>query len=235
MKQKLVKIIVLIISIIVVTYAMLNMGHRRDEIVYSEHLDDTVVTIDDDIVTFEDLAFYILYEERKVEEQAKIYNPDSTKDYWNLHTNDTFIQNEAKRTVIGMAIHDQLFYKLAVEDGMDTLTEEEESDLQFAITDFWEDLLDEQWEKLPCSQDTINEQIRKAAVAEKFQKYLAENKGPSEAAYKYDGYYYESIKDEHSIKINDKLWDRFVLGDVTLTHTHVNFINGINNRNNEED
>jgi hypothetical protein len=170
-----------------------------------------------------------------VEEQARIYNPDSPKDYWNLHTNDTFIQSEAKRTVIGMAVHDHLFYQLAVADGMDTLTAEEESDLQFAITDFWEDLLDQQWEKLPCPQETINEQIRIAAVAEKFERYLAENKGISEAAYKYDGYYYEAIKDEHKIKINDKLWDRFVLGDITLSHTHVNYINGINSRNKEKD
>ena len=134
-----------------------------------------------------------------------------------------------------MAIHDHLFYQLAVEDGMDTLTADEERDLEFAITDFWEDLYEQQWDKLPCDQDTINEQIRLAAVAEKFQNYLAVNKGPSQAAYKYDGYYYEQIRSQHSIKINNKRWSRCVMGDVTLTHTHVNYINGLNNENKKKE
>lgn len=229
MKYKLAKPIVLVVCVAVLAYALLNVNGRRELIVYSEHLDDTAVTVDGQKVTFQDLAFYILFEERKVEEQARIYNPESTKDYWNMHTNDTFIQEEAKDVVMGMAIHDHLFYQIAVAEGMDTLTDEEEQDLQFAITDFWEDLLDQQWEKLPCDEDTINEQIRIAAVAEKYQRYLAEKDGPSEAAYKYDGYYYEQIKKNHKVKINKNLWNRFVLGDVTLTHTHFNFINGLNN------
>ena len=234
-KQKLIKSIVLLVCVAVVGYVLLNVNFNRDKLDYNEHLSDVAVTIDGEEVTYQDLAFYILFEERKVEEQARIYNPDCPKDYWNLHTNDTFIQEEAKNVVMEMAIHDHLFYQLAVEDGMDTLTADEERDLEFAITDFWEDLYDEQWDKLPCDQDTINEQIRLAAVAEKFQNYFAVNKGPSQAAYKYDGYYYEQIRSQHSIKINNKLWNRFVLGDVTLTHTHLNYINGLNNENKKKE
>ncbi len=225
--KRLAKPIVLILCVVVVVYALISAEGGRGPIDYSEHLSDVAVTIDSEDVTFEDLAFYILYEERKVEEQARIYNPDSTKDYWNLHTNDTFIQLEAKDVVMGMAIHDHLFYQLAVAEGLDTLTESEEDELEFSITDFWEDLLDVQWEKLPCDEETINNQIRIAAVAEKYQNILAKEKGPSQAAYKYDGYYYSLIRDEHLIKINKKLWDKFVLGDVTLVHTHMNFINGL--------
>ena len=225
--QKLTKPIVLILCVAVVVYALVSMEGGRGPISYNEHLEDTVVTIDGDAVTFEDLAFYILYEERKVEEQARIYNPDYTKDYWNIHTNDTFIQSEAKTVVINMAIHDHLLYKLAVEEGMDTLTEAQEEELEFAETDFWEDLLDIQWEKLPCSEEVINEQIRIAAIAENYQNWLAQENGPSQAAYKYDGYYYALIRDQHEIKINDKLWNRFVMGDVTLEHTKINYINGL--------
>lgn len=224
--QKLVKPIVLILCVVVIVYALISMGDGRGPLVYNEHLNDTAVTIDGEPVTFQDLAFYILYEEGKVEEQAKIYNEDYTKDYWNLHTNDTFIQEEAKDVVMGMAIHDHLFYQLAVAEGMDNLTESEEADLEFAKTDFWEDRLDIQLEKLPCDEETINEQIKIAAIAEKYQDKLAEE-GPSQAAYKYDGYYYSLIRDEHSVEINKKLWSKFVLGDVTLEHTKMNYINGL--------
>ncbi len=225
--NKLVKPIVLILCVAVMVYALLTMGNNRAKLNYQDHLEDTAVTVDSEEITFQDLAFYILYEEGKIEEQARIYNPDYTKDYWNLHTNDTFIQLEAKEVVLGMAVHDHLFYQMAVAEGMDTLTEEEEQELEYRMTDFWEDLLDIQWEKLPCSEETINEQIRLAAIAEKYQNYLAEELGPSQAAYKYDGYYYQQIMEQHQVKTNDKLWDRLVLGDITLSHGKLNYINGL--------
>ena len=225
--NKLVKPIVLILCVAVMVYALLTMGNNRAKLNYQEHLEDTAVTVDSEKITFQDLAFYILYEEGKIEEQARIYNPDYTKDYWNLHTNDTFIQLEAKEVVLGMAVHDHLFYQMAVEEGMDTLTEEEEQELEYRMTDFWEHLLDIQWEKLPCSEETINEQIRLAAIAEKYQNYLAEELGPSQAAYKYDGYYYQQIMEQHQVETNDKLWDRLVLGDITLSHGKLNYINGL--------
>ena len=225
--NKLVKPIVLILCVAVMVYALLTMGNNRAKLNYQEHLEDTAVTVDSEEITFQDLAFYILYEEGKIEEQARIYNPDYTKDYWNLHTNDTFIQLEAKEVVLGMAVHDHLFYQMAVAEGMDTLTEEEEQELEYRMTDFWEDLLDIQWEKLPCSEETINEQIRLAAIAEKYQNYLADELGPSQAAYKYDGYYYQQIMEQHQVETNDKLWDRLVLGDITLSHGKLNYINGL--------
>lgn len=232
--KKLVKPIVLIVCVAVVVYALLTMGEGRGHLDYNAHLDDVAVNIDGEDVTFRDLAFYILYEERKVEEQAKVYNHDYTKDYWNLYTNETFIQSASKDVVINMAIHDHLFYQLAVAEGLDVLSASEEDELAFAITDFWEDLLDIQWEKLPCDEETINNQIRIAAIAEKYQNKLAAENGPSQAAYKYDGYYYEQIRDAHTIKINNKLWDRFVLGDITLKHSKINYINGLTDADKEK-
>ena len=218
----------------VVVYALITMREGRGPLNYNEHLDDVAVTIDDVDVTFKDLAFYILFEERKVEEQAKVYNRDSTKDCWNLYTNETFIQSASKEAVLDMAIHDHLFYQLALAEGMDSLTESEEDELACAITDFWEDLLDVQWDKLPCDEETINAQIRLVAIAEKYQDYLAKEQGPSQAAYKYDGYYYGLIRDEHSVKINKKLWKRFVIGDITLKHTKLNYINGLTDEDKEK-
>ncbi len=233
-RDKLLKPIVLILCVVIVVYALIYWSDGRNPLDYHAHLADTAVTIDSDTVTFEDLAFYILFEERKVEEQARIYNPDYTKDYWNIHTNDTFIQLEAKDVVMGMAIHDHLYYQLAVAEGMDELSEEEEQDLKYAQTDFWEDMLDVQRTKLPCDEDTINEQIRIAAIAEKYQNYLAKELGPSVAAYNYDGYYYSQMLEEHSVEINDKLWNKFVMGDITLTHGKLNYINGLTDEDKEK-
>lgn len=221
------KSMVLVICVGVILYAFLAMGTGRGPLDYNEHLEDTAFTVDEKNVTFEDLAFYILFEERKVEEQARIYNKEYTKDYWNIHTNDKFIQSEAKSVVLGMAVHDHLFYQLAVAEGMDELTDVEEKELEGSIADFWEDMLDVQWERLPCDEATINNQIRIAAIAEKYGNHLARENNTSQAAYKYDGYYYSLIKDTHNIKLNKKLWNKLVLGDITLTHSKLNYINGL--------
>ena len=233
--KKLIKPVAIGVCIAILGYAFVELEGSRNPIKYMEHLEDTVVTIDSKNVTFEDLAFYILFEERKVEEQARIYNKDYTKDYWNLHTNDTFIQSEAKEVVLGMAIHDHLFYELAKEEGMDELTEAEEQELSYSTTDFWEDMLDVQFEHLPCDEETINNQIRIAAIAEKYQNHLARELGPSEAAYNYDGYYYSQIEAEHDIQVNDKLWNRLVLGDITLRHSKLNYINGLTDEDKKKD
>ena len=63
---------------------------------------------------------------------------------------------------------------------------------------------------------------------------MAEQNGPSQAAYKYDGYYYQQIRDEHQIEINEKLWKKFVLGDVTLKHSTPNYINGLTDEDKEK-
>ena len=33
--------------------------------------------------------------------------------------------------------------------------------------------------------------------------------------------------EEHDLKINKKLWNRFVMGDITLNHSKINYINGL--------
>ncbi|MCC3263979.1 hypothetical protein LLE87_38060, partial [Paenibacillus polymyxa] len=79
--KRIAKLIGVILCAGVVVYALINMGDGRGPLDYNAHMDDAAVTIDDEEVTFRDLAFYILFEERKVEEQAKVYNADYTKDF----------------------------------------------------------------------------------------------------------------------------------------------------------
>lgn len=218
----------LVFSVIVIGMAFYKYaGGTRNQIMYDEHLDDVVATIDGEEIKFRDLAVYILYEERVVEEQARIYNPSSPKDYWNMHTDDKFIATEAKDAIIGMAIHDKLYYQLACELEMDNLSEEEKELLEYTKIDFFEDLLDEQWQKMPCPMEEISEQMKLVAIAEKYQDYLAKANDDTVAAYRYDGYCYNQLKETHDIKINEKLWTNFIVGDITLSHGSVNYINGL--------
>ena len=179
-----------------------------------------------------DLGFYILYQEREVEKQAQIYNPENTKDYWNLHVDGVFIQVQAKENIINMAIHDELYYQKAVENDI-TLNGEEEQRYRNTVMDFWMDLLDEQKENLPVSDEFVVEAMRRKAIAEKYQMQLAKKKGHSYASYQWDGAYYQKWLEKQKVEINHKIWDKIVVGDISLQHGKPNYVNGYNKKESE--
>ena len=115
---KIVRYIFMAVILFLAMYFAKKNYDNRISIVYSEHLDDIVATVDDTEITFRDLALYITYEERIVEEEAYIYNSKRTRQFWNLHTNHSFIQNQVKQAVLDMAIHDKLFYDLAIKENI---------------------------------------------------------------------------------------------------------------------
>lgn len=211
---------------LVLSYGVYTSCRDHTRVDYLASLDETAATVDGEELTLADIGFYILYEEQLIEKEAEIYSADSTKDFWNIHVNGIFIQSQAKKSAIEMAVHDRIFYRAASEAGM-VLTEEEKQLLEDARTDFWSDLYDEQKEKLPGTYESINATMKEILLAQKYQSQLAKEMGTTVAGLNYDGYDYgKLLKEEHSVKINKKVWNRVVLGDITLTHDTVNYING---------
>ncbi len=227
MRDKIIKFTLLAVMVFIIVFFGFRGYQGRQKLEYSNSLNETVATVNGKDITFEDLAFYILYIENTVESQAKIYNAESTKDYWNLHINGKFIEQEAKDNVLDMAIHDRFFYELALENAM-ILDADEKALLKDRTADFWEDLFEEQLKRCPVDKSVIDSQLEIVALAEKYQNMLGETKGPSVAAYKYDGYYYQKMLEDADLKINKKLWSRFDIGEVTISHDKVNYVNGVN-------
>lgn len=223
--KKILKICLLVLLTGSVVIAGVYSWKCKQEIQYTDCLDEVAFSLNQEDVYMSQLGYYIVMEEREVEQQALLYNPNNTRDYWNLHVNGVFIQADAKNTVMDMAIHDELFYRLAKEEGI-ALDAEEQKSCQNAIADFWMDLLDEQVEHMPVSDEYIVETVRKAALAEKYQEILAKQEGRTKASYAWDGYYYKQLLDEQKLKINDKIWERITLGNISLRHGKPNYING---------
>jgi hypothetical protein len=223
--KKITKVLLLAILVAAVGLGGFYSWQSRQQLEYTDCLNDVAFTLNGEEVLMSQLGFYIVYEERVVEEQAKLYNPENTRDYWNLHVDGIFIQSNAKDTIMNMAVHDQLFYQLAKEENMQ-LDMEEEKAFQNAVTDFWMDLLDEQVEHMPVSDEYIVEAIRRATLAEKYQQQLAEQEGHSFASYNWDGYYYGQLLEEQDFEINDAVWDRITVGNISLRHGQANYING---------
>lgn len=216
-----------IIAAIVVFTIIYSSIKKKEKFIFADHLKDAVATINDEKLTYEDLSFYVLYQECTVESQARVYNQESSKDYWNLHINGEFVSVAAKNNALAMAIHDRIMYNLAMSNNVE-LSGEELYLLSNKQKDFWEDLFDSQKENLPTSKDFINNTIYQIALGEKYQDMLAKENKKNFFEYNYDGYEYKQmIEKDYDIEIDEKTWKKVTFGDITLTHNNVNYINGL--------
>ncbi|MCR5098240.1 MAG: hypothetical protein K6B14_04755 [Lachnospiraceae bacterium] len=209
---------------------ILYMGVRHygtiQPIVYEEHLDDVAVTVDGDDLTLGDLSFYVLYEEQTVETEAEVYNKKNTRDFWNLHANGIFFKYAAKKYVMEMAIHDHLFYKGALAEGI-TLSEDDKKALRDSYGDFLDDLLLTQKDSGLYDEKKIYDTMEQIVYAEKYRAYLAERDDTTYAGYGYDGLDYKNWLQDHEVKINESIWGRVSVGDNSLTHKSASGINGV--------
>ena len=218
MKKKSILIVVIVICIIAgLGYYSYYTNKMKEILVYKDVLDETAVTVDSKVLLVRDMAFYVAYEERTVEDQAEIYDDEDTNAYWNLHINGEFMKVTARKAAMNMAVHDEIFYEMAQEEGI-SLSEEETATLEQKQSDFWMDLSDEAKERLTVSQDEINEVMGRMALAQKYQNIYAGMQGAGYEDYDFEGDAYLKLKEQHQVVINEKVWDRLDFGNITLNH-----------------
>lgn len=187
---------------------------KIEKISFLEHLDDTAVTVDGMDYQFRDLAVYLARQEYIVEEQAKVYDYEKMHLYWNLHANGIFIRVEARDLAMDMAVHDIIFYNMALEEGYE-LTKDEISYMENQIMDFWYDL-EEGKERLGISEKEAEETFLRIALAQKRQYILAEEMGVDKEEYDVSGSMYQELLKEHTCQINETLWKRLNFGNITI-------------------
>lgn len=231
------RLFIIIPIVIVVAAAIVYVCYRGFEskkaFIFSEHLDDVAVTINGEDLYYKDLSFYVLYEEEKVEKEARVYNPETPKDWWNSYLNGQFVSVSARNIAMDMAVHDRIMYDLAMKNNI-TLNPAEKEQLSNKQNDFFEDLLDEQKKNLPVSKEFINNTIEQIALGEKYQAKLAGEKGINSFELNYDGYEYnEMLKNEYKVVIDDN-YQKLEFGEITIHHNKVNYVNGVNEDDKKE-
>jgi hypothetical protein len=190
----------------------------RSKLVYPESLELVAATVNGNELTLRDVAFYVAYEEDEVEQQAYVYNPDDTNIYWNMHANYTYIRKAARNAAIQMAIHDELFYRMALDEGI-TLNDEEESILAEKSEETWTDLVDYGKDvRLGVTREDMEETLRKIAYADKMQYIYANMQGLDEEDYDFTSGSYLDFLGKQDYKISEDVWGRVDFGNVTLTH-----------------
>lgn len=195
---------------------VLSLTGCKKTFLYREHLDDTLLTIEDNTVsTLRDAAFYVWYEESLGDTYAKIYNEENPLSYWNIHTNGQFMSLLIKDSTLNLIIHDALLYEKALEEGI-TLTEAEIQDAQKSAQDFYEDLSTEQLEALGISLEDFQNTLEKVATARKYMLFRCEKDKRKIADWETDGIAYQAFLSESSYQINTKLWEQIDIGKITL-------------------
>lgn len=206
-----------VILLIALTWGSLQHYGQTRPLEYAQHLQEVLLTVDGQEITLAECAYYVASGELTVEEQALVYDYHNPQSYWNLHINGEFVKVAAKRSVLDRVVHDEIFYRQAMEEGL-TLTEEERQAVRTRQEDFWMDLTEEQRDRLGVSREEMDAAIDKAALAEKYQNKIAAANNSDYEGYSVGALPYENMLGEHMYEVDEVKWSKISFGDVILNH-----------------
>ena len=217
MKERMKTTAILLVLLVVTGLASYKQQLDRRDLVYAKSLDMVALTVDDVDLYLRDMAVYVAYQEKTVQQDALVYNPKKPQKYWNAYTNQHFVRSVAENAIKDMAAHDEIFYQMALSEEL-VLDEAEEAYLANEIQDFFMDLSEEQLERLGVPKEELEVSLRKIALANKYQSVLSQMENVEYTEYDYTGAAYEALLAEHSIKENEKVWDRISVGNITVNY-----------------
>ena len=110
--------IVLIAVVLVMLMRNNNSMTNARPLVYRESLDEVAAQINGEKLTLRDMAFYVGYEEYQIQQEALVYDPDDPNRYWSMRVEGGFMNAVARKNAMQMALHDELFYQMAMEEGI---------------------------------------------------------------------------------------------------------------------
>lgn len=217
MKKRLCLTAVLLVLTVLTGMEFVRTLQNRQDLVYQDSLSKVAVTVDERELTLYDMAFYVAYQEMVVQKDAMIYNSENPHKYWNAHTNGQFVRVVAEQAVIDMAVHDEIFYQIALAEELE-LDEREEAYLANEVYDFCSDVSGEQLDRLGVTAEDIEAAMRKIALANKYQSILSQMKNIEYTEYDYTGSVYVAMLEHHEVVVNESVWDRISVGNITVNY-----------------
>ena len=182
--------IVLIAVVLVMLMRNNNSMTNARPLVYRESLDEVAAQINGEKLTLRDMAFYVGYEEYQIQQD------------WSMRVEGGFMNAVARKNAMQMALHDELFYQMAMEEGI-TLDDDDQKHMDNKLEDFWEDLTERQGETaLGISRKDAKKTIQRIAYAQKYQEVYAQlhNRTYDDYAYMEDSYQKLLKKQKYNIQ-----------------------------------
>lgn len=210
--------IILLLIIVGISIGSSWQTKQRQQLVYTESLDKVAASVNGTKLTLREIAFYVAYEEAEVEKQAFAYDAEHPKKYWGIRLNKTYVYAAARNAVIQMAIHDEVFYEMAMQEEIE-LTDDETQTLKARTNEFWQDLVEDGKDVLLGVQEAdIAETMRRIAYAEKYQSIYAQMEGASYEDYDFYGDAYSKLLEKQDYSINKNVVKRLGVGSITLQY-----------------
>lgn len=216
-RHRIFPVVLLVLAGVLIVIFVLAAVHNKEteNLIYRDSLSLTAATVDGQVLTLRDLAFYIAYQELKVDEQARIYDPDHPSNYWNAHTNGEFLRVTARKAAVDMMIHDYVYSREAATKGI-ALDPEEEAMCDSSAYDFWSDLTENQREALGIPEEQVYTVCRQIGLAEKYLMELSEENDRDLAVYETGGKAWEEKRDAMDIQTNEQVLKRIQMGQIIL-------------------
>ena len=153
-----------------------------------------------------------------MEKEAFAYDAEHPKKYWGIRLNKTYVYAAARNAVIQMAIHDEVFYEMAIQEEIE-LTDDEKQTLKMRTNEFWQDLVEDGKDVLLGVQEAdIAETMRRIAYAEKYQSIYAQMEEASYEDYDFSGDAYTRLLEKQDYSINKNVVKRLGVGSITLQY-----------------
>ena len=207
----------LLVLLFAAAFASYKQQLNRKDLIYAESLDKIALRVDGNELDLRDMAVYVAYQEMTVQQDAIVYDNEKPNKYWNAYTNKHFVRKVAENAVKEMAAHDEIFYQMAVTEGLG-LDETETAYLENEILDFLMDVSEEQMARLGIQKEDVEYSLGKIALANKYQSILAQEEGLEYEEYNYTGDAYLELSEAHIIEANAKVWDRISVGSITVNY-----------------
>ena len=207
----------LLVLLFAAAFASYKQQLNRKDLIYAESLDKIALRVDGNELDLRDMAVYVAYQEMTVQQDAIVYDNEKPNKYWNAYTNKHFVRKVAENAVKEMAAHDEIFYQMAVTEGLG-LDETETAYLENEILDFLMDVSEEQMARLGIQKEDVEYSLEKIALANKYQSILAQEEGLEYEDYNYTGDAYIELSSAHVIEANAKVWDRISVGNITVNY-----------------
>lgn len=204
-------IAVLVILIIIVAGGFLG----RTLIESKEEKVVSILTVNDTEFFLQDLMYYIWDMEMKVNEMALSYDYADPSKFWNTYTNGRFTRLRAKDLVIENAIRDEVLYQEALKHNFSLEESEKErvleraEELNFELSEYQRDIT-------RLTLEDFQKIVEKQALGEKYADFLVEVNGLIEKDILVEGEYFEKLKEEYQVEVQEEEWKLVEMGQVTL-------------------
>ena len=228
LKKKKVEIITVCICVVLIAaiLAILIVFNKSKDFVYNKHLDEAVISIDDENITLKDFSYYIYIVEKQINDMAVKYNPDDPNDFWNTHFKNSldsvFTRDYAKQLAKDLCEYDYIMEKETAIHNI-YVTESEKESIKADAKDTYEDFSQKAKDNTRLSEEDIYNILCRRKLVEKYAVRAAQQVksdgfvGDSASLLDYDGEYYkEIIKSKYNVTENNKLLDKITMGRVTV-------------------